>query len=63
MTETDIKHMHKDIESIKQDIALIKHILCEERELTEEAIKNLKEARETPEEEYISHEELKKQLL
>jgi len=62
-SEAEIKHMHEDMEVLKRDIALIKHILIEERELTEEAVKSLEEARKTPKKDYISHEELKKRLL
>lgn len=53
MSETEFKHMHQDIEFIKEDIALIKHILSEEGELTEEAKKRLAKARTTPEKEYL----------
>lgn len=48
MAETELVHMHKDLESIKQDIALIKHILVEEGELTENARQRLETARKTP---------------
>ena len=63
MTEIEIKHIYEDMEIVKKDIALIKHILIEEGELTEEAVRDLEEARKTPKKEYISHEELKKRLL
>ncbi len=63
MTQTEIKQMHDEVEILKRDMALIKHILIEEGELTEEAIKDLEEARKTSKKEYISHEELKKKLL
>ncbi len=48
----NIEHMHKDIENIKTDIELIKHILSEEGKLTEEAKERLKEARAIPLSEY-----------
>ncbi|HLD89210.1 MAG TPA: hypothetical protein VI894_03310 [Candidatus Nanoarchaeia archaeon] len=60
---TEIEHMHKDIEELKRDISIIKHILTEEGELTEYAKNELAEARSTPESEYISHEKLKKKIL
>jgi len=63
MNETEIKLIHQDMEIMKKDIALIKNILIEERELTEEAVRDLEEARQTPKKEYISHEELKKKFL
>jgi len=39
--------MEQDVEIIKRDIALIKYILIEEGELSEEAIKRLEIARNT----------------
>ena len=63
MNETTIDHMHKDLEALKQDVAVIKHILSEEGKLSEYAKKALEEARATPDSEYVSHEELKKRVL
>jgi len=40
--------MHEDLEELKRDVALIKHILQEEGELTSEAKKQLEDARKTP---------------
>lgn len=57
------EHMHADLEELKQDMAIIKHILSEEGKLTEYAQKLLAEARATPDSEYITHEELKKRVL
>ena len=62
MTELIIKHMHEDLETLKRDVSIIKHILTEEGELTEYAKNELAEARSTPESEYISHEKLKKKI-
>lgn len=47
-----LEHMHEDIEALKNDVAVIKHILSEEGELTEEAKLRLQKARNTPESEY-----------
>lgn len=63
MSEADIRHIHQDLEELKRDMALVKHILTEERELTPHAQKLLQEARTTPDSEYISHKELKKRIL
>ena len=60
---SDIKHMHEDLETLKRDIAIIKHVLLQENRLTPKAMKELEKARKTPLTKYISHEELKKQLL
>ena len=48
MTATDVKHMHEDLEILKRDVALIKHILTEEGELSEEAVSRLEKSRKTP---------------
>ncbi len=45
--------MHQDLEVLKKDIELIKHILIEEGELTEEVKKQLQEARKTPTSKYV----------
>ena len=47
-TESDVSHMHEDIETLKRDVSIIKHILSEEGELTEESKKRLAKARKTP---------------
>ena len=60
---SDIKHMHEDLEMLKRDIAIIKHVILQERELTPKAMKELEKARKTPSNKYTSHEELRKQLL
>ncbi|MBI3033761.1 hypothetical protein HYY72_01240 [Candidatus Woesearchaeota archaeon] len=52
MSELDIKHMHSDIELLRKDVAIIKHILSEEGELTEEAKKRLEKARANPQSMY-----------
>ena len=48
MADSELKHIHQDIESLKRDIAVIKHILSEEGDLTDEAKKRLERARKTP---------------
>ncbi len=53
MTQAEIKHIHEDLEILKKDIALIKHILVEEGELTNEAKKRLETARKTPLSQYV----------
>jgi len=52
ITEVEIKHMHQDLEVVKRDIAIIKHALLEEGELTPEAKMRLERARKTPLSEY-----------
>jgi len=50
--EAEMRHIYEDLELLKTDIAVIKHILSEEGELTEEAKKRLAKARATPDSEY-----------
>jgi len=59
----DMQQLHKDIISLKRDIILIKNILVEEGCLTEQAKKDLAEARATPEEEYLNQEAIEKEFL
>ncbi|HKZ41165.1 MAG TPA: hypothetical protein VJ044_09395 [Candidatus Hodarchaeales archaeon] len=63
MVEAIARHFHQDIEEIKRDLALIKNILAEEYEFSDETKSSLAKARKTPRSEYISHEEVKKRLL
>lgn len=56
--ETEIKDIRKDMHRLMTDVALIKSVLFEERELTDWAKSELKKAREGNEEEYISLERL-----
>lgn len=63
MSETILKHLDKDLEILKRDISLIKHILSQEGKLSVFARKALQEARATPDSEYVSHEELKRRIL
>ena len=45
--------MNKDLETLKKDITLIKNILSEEGELTEETKKRLEKARKTHVSKYV----------
>ena len=53
MVNAEIKHIHEDLEILKRDMTVIKHILSEEGELTEGAKRRLAKARATPDSEYI----------
>lgn len=63
MTDAAVEHMHADIESLKRDMSVIKHILSEEGKLSPWAEQALGEARETPDKEYVAHDILKKRVL
>tara|TARA_Y100000310_G_C20701635_1_gene830536 strand:+ start:7817 stop:7981 length:165 start_codon:yes stop_codon:yes gene_type:complete len=51
--KTNLETLQKDITHIKKDMEVIKSILSEDFELSDNAKKALKEARETPDSEYI----------
>ena len=54
---------NKELEQLKRDVAIIKHILLEEGKLTTRARRALEEARRIPEHQFISHNDLKKRIL
>lgn len=57
-----LEHMHEDLEMLKRDVSVIKHVLLQEGRLKPAARKALEEARNTPDDEYVSQEELKKRI-
>ena len=50
---TTIENLHQDMLALRKDVAFIKHVLSEDFELSEEASRGLRKARETPESEYV----------
>ena len=62
MAQKTIEHLHRDIEEMKKDLAVIKNILYEEYELSEKAKRDLEEAEKTPLSEYVTLEEARKRL-
>ena len=61
----DIEILHKEIKGIKAEVnklnTLLRGVFADrEGKLSKSALKGLVEARNTPKEEYISHEEVKK---
>ena len=61
--QTELKHMHQDLEEIKESIDFIKNILAENYDLSDRAKKQLKIAGKTPISNYIDHKDVKKRLL
>jgi len=51
---TTIETLHHDIMELKKDIEFIKNAISENFELSDYAKKALKEARKTPESEYVN---------
>ncbi|MDO8661088.1 MAG: hypothetical protein Q7K43_04310 [Candidatus Woesearchaeota archaeon] len=52
MAEAVIEHMHQDIELMRKDLAVIRHILSEEGKLSDWAKEELAKARKEPESSY-----------
>jgi len=50
---TSIETVHKELKSMRQDLAFIKNLLREEYELSDEAKSALAKARKTPESTYV----------
>ncbi len=48
-----IETLHEELKELKKDVTYIKEVLSEDFELSEHAKKALKEARDTPESEYV----------
>ena len=69
--EYDTKMINEKLAKLSRDVEIIKEMMIaqkesgemEEVELTDWAKSELEEARNTPESEYISHEEVKKRLF
>ena len=53
MTDAVLKCIHQDLELLKNELAVIKHVLYEEGELSEEAKTRLEKARKTPISKYV----------
>lgn len=57
-----LETIHKEIKEMKGDLHLMRHIMQEEYELSEETKKKLEFARKTPRSKYIAHKDVKKLL-
>ena len=55
--------LDEKMDHIQNELHVLRHLLAEEYELSDEAIRKLKRARKTPRSAYISHEDIKKMLL
>jgi len=55
---TEMEKIHKDLVSLKKDMAFIRHVLKEDYELSNRAKKELRKARKTPKSKYVDLNEL-----
>ncbi|MEK6949998.1 MAG: hypothetical protein AABX34_07270 [Nanoarchaeota archaeon] len=63
MVPVSLEIIHKDLKNLQKDVDFIKHLVAEDFELSQEAKKQLEEARKTPRAEYISQEDMEKEFL
>lgn len=63
MTSVSLKTIHEDLKNLQKDMQFLKHAIAEDFELSNEAKKQLEEARRTPRSEYISQEDMEKEFL
>lgn len=56
--EITIERLHEDIVDLRKEVELIKHMLEENYELSEEVKKALAAARKTPESEYVNLDDI-----
>ncbi|MBI2652230.1 hypothetical protein HYX00_02085, partial [Candidatus Woesearchaeota archaeon] len=61
MTPVSLKTIHEDLRSLQKDVEFIKHAIAEDFELSNEAKKQLEEARKTPRADYISQKNIEKE--
>lgn len=63
METATVETLHHEIAGLHNDIQLIKNILLEEYEFSEETLMKLEKARNVPDSELIDHEEVKKRFF
>lgn len=57
-----LDEIHKDLVKLKKDMEHIKRIIDEDFELNDDVVKDIRESRKRPKNEFISHEEMKKEF-
>ena len=63
MGTISLERIHKELVHLQKDMEFVKKVIAEDFELSDEAKKELKEARATPTEEFTSQEEMEKEFL
>ena len=58
-----LEHLEREIKDLRKDVRVVIDLLQEDFELSDHAKKLLKNSRQKPDSEYVSHEELKKRIL
>ncbi len=63
MALVSLKTIHEELRNLQKDVQFIKHAIAEDFELSNEARKELEEARKTPRAEYIRQEAMEREFL
>jgi len=63
MANVTLDVINKNIKELRDDMKYLKHMLEEEYELSDWAKNELKEARKTPDSDYINQEDMEKEFL
>jgi len=58
-----LETLYKEMKQMRSELHFLRHLLEEEYELSDEAIRKLEHARKTPRSAYISHEDVKTMVL
>lgn len=54
--------IHEDLIKLKKDVDHIKMVIDEDFELSDEVVKDIEESRKRPKNQFISHEQMKKEF-
>ena len=63
MKSVSLATIHRELQELQKDLSFVKSVIAEDYELSDEAKKELAEARRTPKEKYISEEHMVKEFL
>ena len=63
MESISLKTINESLKNIQKDMQFIKHAIAEDFKLSNEAKKDLEEARKTSRKEYISQKDMEKEFL
>ena len=58
-----LETIHRDMHKIKNELCFLRHLMEEEYDFSEKVRQQLEIARKTPRSEYISHEDVKKNII
>jgi len=57
-----LQQIHEDLLNLKKEVSHIKILIEEDLELSDDVVREIKDSRKRPKEEFISHEEMRKEF-